>query len=58
MPMTVRMTPILSSTIAAFKPALSLTPITSTTVTAAVMSTAGKLSQAIDRLPVGQRHQS
>ena len=51
MPTTVRITPILSSTIAAFKPALSLTPITSTTVTAAVIKTAGRLSQAMTVCP-------
>ncbi len=46
MPITVRMTPILSSTTAALNPALSRMPITRMTVTAAVMKMAGRLIHA------------
>ena len=44
------------STIAALKPALSLMPMTRTTVTTAVMKTAGRLNHGHARFaPSGQR---
>ncbi len=54
MPTTVRMTPILSSTIAAFKPALSLTPITSTTVMSRRDEHGRQVEPGHRRLPVGR----
>ena len=56
MPTTVRITAILSSTIAALNPALSLIPITSMTVMAAVMKIGGQVEPGLDDLAVGQGH--
>ena len=49
--MIVRITPTLSSTIAALNPALSLTPTTRTTVIASVIRIAGRLNQALTVAP-------
>ncbi len=51
MPITVKITAMLSRTIAALNPALSLIPMTRITVTTAVIKIAGRLNQACTVCP-------